>query len=61
MRFRTDYTPPTQFISPLCIPGSVTHADVAEVVLKRNYQKVEEEYDKKFPPRESGETIKENQ
>ena len=51
MRFRTDHTPPTQFIIPLCIPGSVTHADVSEVVLTRNFRSVEEAYDKKFPPR----------
>ena len=51
MRFRTDHTPPTQFIIPLCIPGSVTHADVSEIVLTRNFRSVEEAYDKKFPPR----------
>jgi hypothetical protein len=49
MRFRTDHTPPTQFIIPVCIPGSVTPADVAEVVLQRNSTKVEQEYEKRFP------------
>ena len=50
MRFRTDHTPPTPFVSPLCIPGSVTQADVAQIVLTRNHHTVEEAYDKKFPP-----------
>jgi hypothetical protein len=49
MRFRTDHTPPTQFIIPVCIPGSVTPADIAEVVLQRNSTKVEQEYEKRFP------------
>lgn len=50
MRFRTDHTPPTQFAIPICIPGSASNADVAEVVLTRNFKKIEEDYDAKFPP-----------
>lgn len=50
LRFRSDETPPTPFVIPLCIPGSTTNANVTEVVLPRNRKVVEEEYDKKFPP-----------
>ena len=49
MRFRTDYTPPIQFVIPLCIPGSAAYGESSEIVLTRNYRKVEEEYEKKFP------------
>ena len=49
MRFRTDHTPPTQFIIPVCIPGSVTPADVTEVNLVRNSKTIEEQYEVKFP------------
>lgn len=48
MRFRTDHTPPTQMAIPVCIPGSVTHADVAEIVLTRNSAEVEKACDKKL-------------
>jgi hypothetical protein len=50
MRFRTDHTPPTQFILPICIPGTANVAESTEVVLTRNYELVEAGYDKKFPP-----------
>src|ERR1700734_672337 len=56
MRFRTDHTAPTQYIIPLCIPGSVSPAEVSEVVLTRNSERVEQEYDKKFPPLGTPET-----
>lgn len=49
MRFRTDHTPPTQFIIPMCIPGSVSPADVTEIRLERNHTAVEREYEKRFP------------
>lgn len=49
LRFRTDYTPPTQFIIPLCIPGSVSPADSTEVNLERNHTIIEQDYEKKFP------------
>ena len=42
MRFRADHTPPTQFILPICIPGTVSPADVTTIVLERNPQKAEE-------------------
>lgn len=50
MRFRSDHTPPAQFVIPLCIPGSVTNAEATEIILTRNSKQVQEEYDKKFPP-----------
>ena len=50
LRLRTDHTPPTPFPSPLCVPGSSTTADVAEIVIDRHPETVEIEYDKKFPP-----------
>lgn len=50
MRIRTDHTPPTQFAIPMCIPGSVSHADIAEVVLTRDSRETEKQYDLKFPP-----------
>lgn len=49
MRFRTDHTPPTQFASPLCIPGSITHAEVMEINLIRNPKKIEDDYDNTHP------------
>lgn len=49
MRFRTDHTSPTPFISPVCIPGSASLADIAEVVLERNPTKIEQEYESRFP------------
>jgi hypothetical protein len=49
MRFRTDHTPPTQYIIPMCIPGSASPAEVQEVRLDRNYLRVEEEHEKRFP------------
>lgn len=50
LRFRTDHTPPVPYLSPLCIPGSQSAADVSEIVLTRVHRQVETEYDKKFPP-----------
>jgi hypothetical protein len=49
MRLRSDYTPPIQFVVPLCIPGSVSPGDATEIVLERNYKRDEQEYEAKFP------------
>jgi hypothetical protein len=48
-RFRTDHTPPTPFLSPMCIPGSQTHADIAVVEINRDVAKIEADYEAKFP------------
>lgn len=50
LRLRTDHTPPVPFVSPLCIPGSVAHGDVAEIQLNRNFPAIETAYDTQHPP-----------
>jgi hypothetical protein len=54
-RLRTDHTPPTQYIVPICIPGSWTPAEVVSISIRRDYEKIQKEYDAKFPPREVAE------
>lgn len=49
IRFRMDYTAPTQFPIPMCIPGSQTQAEVQEIILHRKqYLKTQEVWDQKI-------------
>lgn len=49
LRFRTDYTPPAPCPVPICIPGSVSNAEVQEIVLERTgYLKTQQTWDEKF-------------